>query len=124
MHQQVVDGADQGEREHRAVGGGGEPAQPLLGGQVGGHRTLDAAGFDRVRAEPVDAASRFGRDAEDAADLLLGSGRHLLSLLDPKHSDAAAPRVRAAFTTALAPHQGPDGVRLRTAAHLVTAVRR
>ncbi|MEV7211929.1 hypothetical protein AB0O31_02375 [Kitasatospora cineracea] len=124
----MVDGTDQGEREHRAVGSGGEPAQPLLGGQVGGHRALhralDATGFDRVRAEPVDAASRFGRDAEDAADLLLGSGRHLLTLLDPEHPDAAAPRVRAAFTTALAPHQGPDGVRLRTAAHLVTAVRR
>ncbi|MEU3499027.1 class I SAM-dependent methyltransferase [Kitasatospora cineracea] len=89
-------------------------------------RTLDAAGFDRVRTEPVDAAGRFGRDAQDAADLLLGSGpgRHLLTLLDPGHPDAAAPRVRAAFTTALTPHQGPDGVRLRTAAHLVTAVRR
>ncbi|MGW4698105.1 class I SAM-dependent methyltransferase [Kitasatospora cineracea] len=90
------------------------------------HRTLDAAGFDRVRTEPVESAGRFGADPADAADLLLGSGpgRHLLTLLDPEHPADAAPRARAAFTAALAPHHGPDGVRLRTAAHLVTAVRR
>ncbi|MFE2350176.1 hypothetical protein [Kitasatospora cineracea] len=83
-------------------------------------------GFDRVRTEPVESAGRFGADPADAADLLLGSGpgRHLLTLLDPEHPADAAPRVRAAFTAALAPHHGPDGVRLRTAAHLVTAVRR
>ncbi|MGW4805569.1 class I SAM-dependent methyltransferase [Kitasatospora sp. NPDC004272] len=90
------------------------------------HRTLDAAGFGRVHAEPVESAGRFGRDPEEAADLLLGSGpgRHLLTLLDPEHPEDAAPRAHAAFTTALAPHRHPDGVRLRTAAHLVTAVRR
>ncbi|MFB7572399.1 class I SAM-dependent methyltransferase [Streptomyces sp. NPDC056165] len=96
------------------------------------HRILDAAGFDKVRTEPVETVSDFGRDAHDAADHLLGSGpgQHLVKLLDSASSVDSADRpsstdsVRAAFTVALAAHEQPAGVHLRTSAWLVTATRR
>ncbi|GAB7188914.1 ubiquinone/menaquinone biosynthesis C-methylase UbiE/MenG [Kitasatospora sp. Ki12] len=94
------------------------------------HRVLDAAALTDVRTEPAEAHGHFGRDAADAAGHLLGSGpaRHLADLLDHTHPAPAgtptgADRVRAALTTALAPHARPDGVRLRTSAWLVTATR-
>ncbi|WP_037606885.1 class I SAM-dependent methyltransferase [Streptacidiphilus rugosus] len=87
---------------------------------------LDAAGFAEVRTEPVEADGDFGRDADAAADLLLGSGpgRHLVGLLDSAGDPDAAGRARVALSSALAGYQRPEGVRLRTAAHLVTARRR
>ncbi|MFD6326105.1 class I SAM-dependent methyltransferase [Streptomyces sp. NPDC058442] len=96
------------------------------------HRILDTAGFDKVRTEPVETLSDFGRDAHDAAEHLLGSGpgRHLVQLLDSASSVDSADRasgadsVRAAFTVALAAHEQPAGVHLRTSAWLVTATRR
>ncbi len=92
------------------------------------HRTLAAAGFTAVRTEAVDATGHFGHDAADAADHLLGSGpgRHLAAQLDPLgplDGGDATGRARAAFTAALARHEHPDGIRLRTAAWLVTATR-
>ncbi|WP_354637146.1 methyltransferase domain-containing protein [Kitasatospora camelliae] len=91
------------------------------------HRVLGAAAFTDVRTEPVEAPGRFGRDAWDAADHVLGSGpvRHLASLLDPAGTDGrtGADRVRAALATALAAYERPTGVHLRTAAWLVTATR-
>ncbi|MFJ9457795.1 class I SAM-dependent methyltransferase [Kitasatospora sp. NPDC101447] len=96
------------------------------------HRVLTAAALTDVRTEPVEAHGHFGRDAADAADHLLGSGpaRDLAEQLD--RADPAATgtgarsgtdRIRAALATALAPHERPDGLRLRTAAWLVTATR-
>ncbi|WP_405363536.1 methyltransferase domain-containing protein [Kitasatospora sp. NBC_00085] len=90
-------------------------------------QVLGAATFTDVRIEPVEAPGRFGRNIEDAADHLLGSGpvRHLANLLDPAGSDerTGASRMRAALTTALAGYEQSTGVHLRTAAWLVTATR-
>ncbi|MFE4977392.1 class I SAM-dependent methyltransferase [Kitasatospora sp. NPDC056651] len=90
-------------------------------------RVLGAAGFADVRTEAVESAGHFGRDAQDAADHLLGSGpgRHLADLLDAAGGDgpSGADQVRAALATALAPYERPTGVHLRTAAWLVTATR-
>ncbi|MER7582488.1 class I SAM-dependent methyltransferase [Kitasatospora sp. NPDC097691] len=96
------------------------------------HRVLDAAALTDIRTEPVEAHAHFGRDAADAADHLLGAGpmRDLAEQLDRAEAGATAPgapsgtdRVRAALTAALAPHERPDGLRLRTCAWLVTATR-
>jgi SAM-dependent methyltransferase len=89
-------------------------------------RVLGAAGFMDVGTEPVEAVGHFGRDADDAADHLLGSGpgRHLVNLLDSAGDPDPRDRVRAAFLGALAAYERPTGVLLRTAAWLVTAIRR
>ncbi|MEU9042934.1 MULTISPECIES: class I SAM-dependent methyltransferase [unclassified Kitasatospora] len=94
------------------------------------HRVLGAAALTDIRTEPAEAHGHFGRDTADAADHLLGSGpaRDLAEQLDRTHpGDTDTPtgtdRLRAALTTALAPYERPDGVRLRTAAWLVTATR-
>jgi hypothetical protein len=86
-------------------------------------QVLDAAGFDDVHTDSVEAVGDFGRDAGAAADLLLGSGpgRHLVSLLDSAGGSHAADRVRDALSTALSAYARPAGVHLRTAAWLVTA---
>ncbi|MFE0461818.1 class I SAM-dependent methyltransferase [Kitasatospora sp. NPDC058965] len=82
-------------------------------------QTLGAAGFERIEVESAVAPATFGHDAEQAADLLLGSGpgQHLLGLVGDERA------VRAAFTTALAAYARPDGVHLRTGAWLVRALR-
>ncbi|MEU9828606.1 class I SAM-dependent methyltransferase [Micromonospora chersina] len=82
---------------------------------------LTDAGFVDVECAPRQEPGTWGRDAADAAAFLAGWGpvRHRLAPLDP----AAVDRVRAALTEALTPYEGPDGVRLRTAAWLVTARR-
>ncbi|MEU3985389.1 class I SAM-dependent methyltransferase [Streptomyces sp. NPDC026672] len=92
------------------------------------HRVLDTAGFDDVRAEPVEAMGNFGRNPGDAADHLLGSGpgRHLLELLasaDDGDGDGAD-QARTALSAALTAYERPTGVHLRTAAWLVTATSR
>ncbi|MGW2826675.1 class I SAM-dependent methyltransferase [Streptomyces sp. NPDC001443] len=86
-------------------------------------QVLGQAGFDDVRTEAVTALGDFGRDA---AGHLLGSGpgRHLVELLGPTGDGDGAERVRAALRAALAPYEDATGVRMRTAAWLVTAVRR
>ncbi|MCF3964154.1 class I SAM-dependent methyltransferase, partial [Streptomyces fuscigenes] len=70
-------------------------------------RVLRGAGFADVRTEAVEADGDFGRDADDAADLLLGSGpgRHLVGLLDSAGTADAAGRARAALSAALAGHE-------------------
>ena len=86
------------------------------------HRVLTDAGFAGVDCAPVEAPQVWGRDAEDAAGFLADWGpiRHQLDRADPD----AGPRVRAAMAEALRRHVGPDGVRLRGTAWLVTAHRR
>ncbi len=82
---------------------------------------LADAGFVDVACIAQEAAGTWGRDAADAAGFLAGWGpiRHRLEPLDP----AAGERVRAALTEAMRPYEGPEGVRLRGAAWLVTARR-
>ncbi|MET8912519.1 methyltransferase domain-containing protein [Micromonospora sp. NPDC004551] len=82
---------------------------------------LTDAGLVDVECVPRQEPGTWGRDAADAGAFLTGWGpvRHRLEPLGP----AAADRVRAALTEAMRPYEGPDGVRLRTAAWLVTARR-
>ncbi|MFF4542059.1 class I SAM-dependent methyltransferase [Streptomyces aureus] len=96
-------------------------ADPLVVREV-----LTKAGLDDVRAEAVDALGNFGRDVDDAAEHLLGSGpgRHLVEVQETAAGGDAEQRVRAALRSALAPYERETGVRLRTGAWLVTAVRR
>lgn len=105
------------------LGGGGPrpgPAGPLSLSDPGVVRdVLGGAGFRDVATEPVEAAGTWGRDVADATGFLLewGPVRFALRDADP----AAEERVRRAVADALAPHAGPDGVRLRGEAWLVTA---
>jgi SAM-dependent methyltransferase len=87
---------------------------------------LGVAGFDDVHTEPVEALGNFGRDADDAADHLLGSGpgQHLVNLLDSAGDADGDERARAALRSALAGYERPTGIPLRTAAWLVTATAR
>ncbi|WP_042405232.1 class I SAM-dependent methyltransferase [Streptacidiphilus carbonis] len=84
-------------------------------------RTVADAGFEQVGTTLVEAPMDFGKDAEDAAGFLMGSGP-LRYLVEQAGEDSAA-GVRAALTDALRPHQQPDGVLLDGVAWLLTAVR-
>ncbi|WP_371480983.1 class I SAM-dependent methyltransferase [Kitasatospora sp. NBC_00315] len=98
----------------------GEPGMFSLADPALVHTVLTGAGWTEVAATTVEAPMHWGRDPQDAAALLLGSGpgRHLLSQVD----EPTARRARAALTDALRPYAGTGGVRLRGSALLVTAV--
>ncbi|WP_055585355.1 class I SAM-dependent methyltransferase [Peterkaempfera griseoplana] len=99
----------------------GEPGMFSLADPVTIRRVFGDAGFEQVETTLVEAPMTFGRDADDAAGFLLGSGpvRFVMEQADP----AAAERVRDALSEALRPYEQPDGVRLNGAAWLITAVR-
>jgi SAM-dependent methyltransferase len=82
---------------------------------------LTRAGFAEITTTAVDAPQHWGRDVDDAATFLAGWGpiRHLLAQVDA----TAATRATGALRTAMRRYERPDGVRLRGAAWLVTAVR-
>ncbi|MEU2613481.1 methyltransferase domain-containing protein [Micromonospora sp. NPDC007271] len=82
---------------------------------------LADAGFVDVACDARQEAGTWGRDATDAGDFLAGWGpiRHRLGPLDPSVTE----RFRAALVEAMRPYEGPEGVRLRNAAWLVTARR-
>ncbi|MFU8875158.1 class I SAM-dependent methyltransferase [Micromonospora sp. SL4-19] len=82
---------------------------------------LTDAGFVDVACVGRQEAGIWGRDAADAGGFLADWGpiRHQLGPLDP----AVTERVRAALVEAMRPYEGPEGVRLRGAAWLVTARR-
>lgn len=84
-------------------------------------RILSAAGFEAARAVRVHADGVWGRDAEDAAEFLLGSGpgRHLLDQVGPEEQKLA----RRALANALRPHEKKDALLLRSSSWLVTARR-
>ncbi|MFJ3961084.1 class I SAM-dependent methyltransferase [Streptomyces sp. NPDC090036] len=83
---------------------------------------LTSAGFGNARAERVEAAGNWGKDAEDAAAFLIdsGPGRHLLSQVAPD----AQERARQALIDALRPYENAGAVWLRSSSWLVTAVRK
>jgi SAM-dependent methyltransferase len=82
---------------------------------------LDAAGLTDTALEPVDEDMHFGADAERAFSFVSGQAgpRALVHDLD----DAAAARARRRLRDVLAAAAGPDGVRLPSAAWVVTARR-
>ncbi|MFJ9419043.1 class I SAM-dependent methyltransferase [Streptomyces sp. NPDC101227] len=85
------------------------------------HDVLSAAGFTDITTDHATGYGTWGRDADDAAALLLdsGPGRHLTSQVAPEVRD----RARAALTDVLRGHEDADGggVRLRGTGWLVTA---
>ncbi|MGW4569466.1 class I SAM-dependent methyltransferase, partial [Streptomyces sp. NPDC004561] len=80
---------------------------------------LTGAGFEEVRVDLVTAPMNFGRDADDAAGFLAGSGpvRFLLEQLAPIEAEQA----REAMRQALARFADTDGVRLSGEACVVSA---
>ncbi|WIV58521.1 class I SAM-dependent methyltransferase [Amycolatopsis nalaikhensis] len=82
---------------------------------------LGEAGFEDVECTRVEADQVWGRDVPDAARFIgdWGPVRHHLGMVD----EATAARAREALTEALRPFAGPDAVRLRGTAWLVTAKR-
>ncbi|WP_103353110.1 class I SAM-dependent methyltransferase [Amycolatopsis sp. CA-128772] len=82
---------------------------------------LTEAGFDYVACTHVEADQVWGRDVPDAARFIADWGpvRHHLGLVD----SVAAARATEALTAALEPFAGPDAVRLRGTAWLVTGRR-
>lgn len=84
-------------------------------------QVLEAAGFDRIRVEPVTAPMDYGRDAADAAEFILGQGpvRTNLAGLDP----GVVERTRERLTEGLEAYETPEGVRITGAVWLVDATR-
>jgi SAM-dependent methyltransferase len=82
---------------------------------------LTRAGLTSVIVEPLEVPMLFGPDANRAAEMHLGTGpvRYHLGAADP----TAQTRALHALTAALRPFEQPDGVLLRGAYWLVTAVR-
>ncbi|MGY1640121.1 class I SAM-dependent methyltransferase [Geodermatophilus sp. SYSU D00703] len=80
---------------------------------------LPAAGFADVRLESLELPVRFGRDAADAEEFVLGQAGWMLEGLD----DAGRERAAAALRDSLAAHETTDGVAYGSAAWLVTARR-
>lgn len=82
---------------------------------------LADAGFTGIVVEPTRVPLRWGRDAADAAEFLLGWGpvRHWLRDADPATLTAARTDLHAA----LAGYEHPDGVRTWST-FLVTSARR
>lgn len=82
---------------------------------------LSAAGFEHIDAAHPEAYGTWGRDADDAAGLLLdsGPGRHLTSQVTPEVQD----RAHRALAGSLRTHETNGALRLRKPARLVTANR-
>ncbi len=111
-------------RDLLPIGGFGTPGAPgmfSLADPDAARATLSAAGFEGVDVVGARAYGIWGRDAEDAAGFLLGSGpgRHLLSQVDEESREWARRRLAAI----LRGHESDGAVRLRTSAWLVTGRR-
>jgi SAM-dependent methyltransferase len=103
-------------------GRAGGPGMFSLSDPGAGTGLLRAAGLGDVHAEYVEAYGVWGRDAEDAARFLLGTGpgRHLAEQAGPGARERALERL----TELLRGHEDADGaVRLRSTGRLLTATR-
>ena len=80
---------------------------------------LAAAGWSDVALEPLDQSIWLGRDADQGTRWQLGQSAWLLLGADEAQRAAAAANLRALF----AAHETSEGVRLGSAAWLVTARR-
>ncbi|MGQ4424636.1 class I SAM-dependent methyltransferase, partial [Streptomyces violaceoruber] len=112
-------------REVLPVGDFGQPGLPGMFSLAAPDRigdVLTAAGFAGIDVNQVQAHGTWGRDAEDAAEFLLGTGpgRHLMERADP----TARARARGILTDHLRTHEAADGtVRLLSTSWLTTATR-
>lgn len=83
---------------------------------------LAGAGFTDVTIEPFEPAMRLGNGRlDDAIEFVLQLGPLAQAMRDA--DPAVVPRVHAALREALLPYDGPDGIRLPSAAWIVTARR-
>lgn len=112
-------------RDVLPVGDLGQPGAPGMFSLASPDRVrvvLTAAGFTGVTLNQAQVYGAWGRDAEDAADFLLGTGpgRHLMEQAD---MTTRAHALRT-LTDHLRAHEAADGtVRLRSTSWLVTASR-
>ncbi|MFI9202926.1 class I SAM-dependent methyltransferase [Streptomyces sp. NPDC053048] len=99
----------------------GEPGMFSLADPARIRDVLTGAGFRPPAITPVEALQNWGRDVQDAAGFLLGTGpvRFLLDQLAPD----VAHRAGAALTAAMQTYARPGAVHLRGSAWLVTATR-
>jgi SAM-dependent methyltransferase len=82
---------------------------------------LTRAGFAQIAVAPLEVPMVFGPDASSAAEIHLGTGPVRFHLQGA--DQATGSRALQAVTAALRPFEQPDGVRMRGAYWLVSAVR-
>ncbi|WP_437976055.1 methyltransferase domain-containing protein [Sorangium sp. So ce295] len=84
---------------------------------------LSRAGFVRIHHEPLDRELLVagGRSLDETVDFLLQMGPSAAALRAASPTPEVVDRVRAAVREAVAPHDGPGGVRMASAAWIVTA---
>ncbi|KYF49544.1 hypothetical protein BE08_41045 [Sorangium cellulosum] len=84
---------------------------------------LERAGFTRVEHEPVDQELSVagGRSLDESVEFLLQLGPASAALRAAQAGPKLVERVRADLREAIAPFDGPGGVRMGSAAWIVTA---
>ncbi|WP_437335303.1 class I SAM-dependent methyltransferase [Sorangium sp. So ce394] len=84
---------------------------------------LSRAGFVRVHCEPIDQELSVagGRSLDETVDFLLKMGPASAALREANAAPELVDRVRADLREAIAPHAGPEGVRMGSAVWVVTA---
>ena len=96
-----------------------DPGQFSFGERARVERILGEAGFHGLRIEPIDRQIWMG---PSVAEVLAGAGRFgPLARAFAGAEPAAIEKAKQAIAQALAPHEGPDGVRLPGACWLVLA---
>lgn len=84
---------------------------------------LSRAGFVRVHHEPIDRELSVagGKSLDETVDFLLQMGPASAALREANAAPELVDRVRADLREAIAPHAGPEGVRMGSAVWVVTA---
>ncbi|WP_437647416.1 class I SAM-dependent methyltransferase [Sorangium sp. So ce362] len=84
---------------------------------------LSRAGFVRVHHEPIDRELSVagGKSLDETVDFLLQMGPASAALRQTNAAPELVDRVRADLREAIAPHAGPEGVRMGGAVWVVTA---
>jgi SAM-dependent methyltransferase len=97
----------------------GEPGPFSLSDSGHVRELLETTGFQEIALSPVDETTTYGRTVDEAHTFLLGLLGWMVKDQDPHRLEEAVEALR----TTLTGHQTDDGVRFRSAAWLVTAVR-
>lgn len=96
-----------------------DPGQFAFGDRARVERILGEAGFGALRFEPIDRQIWMG---DSVAEVVAGAGRFgPLARAFANAEPAAIEKAKQAIAEVLAPHEGPDGVRLPGACWLVRA---